>query len=47
MPNVILGDYEFEGAMDYMKANMLAITFPVNNYVDKAKTEKAKAWEKE
>jgi len=47
MPNVIFGDYQFEGSMDYLKAKMLAITFPINNHVDKALNEKAKAWEKE
>jgi len=47
MPNVVFGDYEFEGSMDYLKAKMLAVTFPVNNHVEKEKNEKAKAWEKE
>ena len=47
MPNVIFGDYEYtDGAMDYLKAKMLALAFPVNNHVDKAQNEKAKAWEK-
>ena len=47
MPNVVFGDYEFEGSMDYLKAKMLAVTFPVNNNVEKEKNEKAEAWEKE
>ena len=47
MPNVILGDYEFKTPMDYMKAKMVAVTFPCVNHEDKAKTEPAKAWEKE
>ena len=47
MPNVIFGDYEYkDGAIDYLKAKMLAITFSVINHVDKAQNEKAKAWEK-
>ena len=47
MPNVIFGDYEYkDGAIDYLKAKMLAITFPVINHVDKAQNEKAIAWEK-
>ena len=46
MPNVVLGDYEFASAMDYMKAKMVAVTFPVNNHVNAADNEKAKAWEK-
>jgi len=47
LPNVILGDYEFKTPMDYMKAKMVAVTFPCVNHEDKAKTEPAKAWEKE
>jgi len=46
MPNVVLGDYEFKTAMDYLKAKMVAVTFPVNNHVNAADNEKAKAWEK-
>lgn len=45
MPNVIFGDYEFDNAMDYLKAKMVAVTFPVNNHLKAEDNEMAKAWE--
>lgn len=45
--SLLIYDYIASTGVNYNESTALVITFVVNNHVDEAQNEKAKAWEKE